>query len=133
MGHFPCLRPVLACTLILAVTTPLHAKGSCLSRFRFNLTSEGPWPAYMTVKSGEHCGSRTWFAGGTTSYSMLYLIAKPQHGTLSLLPHAHYVYRPNAGYVGEDSFMLRVCGRTQSGPGCANVQFHVTVQNPTSS
>jgi len=40
----------------------------------------------------------------------------------------HYHYTPASGYVGSDSFMLRVCGVKNGGyQGCANIHFDVSV------
>jgi len=81
----------------------------------------------MTVKSGRSCGSRNW-RFGSTAPSMLYIAARPAHGSLTISYPATYNYTPAGGYVGSDSFTLRVCGTKNGGyQGCANIRFDVSV------
>src|ERR1700755_428917 len=102
-------RSLLAFTALFAVvSSSALAAGDCRS-FSFDIPSEGPWPAFMTVKSGKSCGSRSW-RFGSTAPSMLYIAAKPAHGSLTISYPATYHYTPAGGYVGSDSFTLRVCG-----------------------
>jgi hypothetical protein len=123
------LRAALLLSIILftMTTEPMAQERGCMPRFHFNLNSEGPWPVYMNVKSGHQCGNHYWRAGGTTAYKMLYLVTKAQHGTVSLHPQAHFIYSSKAGYAGEDSFTLKVCGTTHDRPACADLLVHVTV------
>jgi hypothetical protein len=96
-------------------------------RLKFNITSEGPWPARMTVKAGNTFGSRRWRFGSTTP-SRLYLVTQAKHGRVSLSHPGGYHYSPANGYVGSDSFTLKVCGTKNGGyQGCANIQFEVSV------
>ena len=122
-------RSIFIALALIATTTASLAQEDrgCLSRFHFNLNSQGPWPVYINVKSGHQCGNHAWFAGGQTVYQMLYLAAKPQHGKVALRPHAHFTYSSKPGYVGKDGFMLKVCGKTQNRPACADLLVHVTV------
>ena len=122
-------RSFVALTALLAfASSSAIAAGDChIGRFNFNITSEGPWPAHMTVKSGKSCGSRNW-RFGSTAPSMLYIAARPAHGALTISYPATYRYTPAGGYVGSDSFTLRVCGTKNGGyQGCANIRFDVSV------
>jgi Bacterial Ig domain len=122
-------RSLLALTALFAVvsSSALAAADCHVRSFSFDITSEGPWPAFMTVKSGKSCGSRSW-RFGSTAPSMLYIAAKPAHGSLTISHPATYHYTPAGGYVGNDSFTLRVCGTKNGGyKGCANIRFDVSV------
>ena len=83
----------------------------------------------MTVKSGQSCGSRRWNFS-TMVPKRLYLAAPPQHGRVTLSDPGGYRYSSKAGYVGKDSFTLRLCGTKDGGlEGCANLLFTVNVVN----
>lgn len=114
--------------ILLFAATEAHAERSCrIPYFDFNIASEGPWPARMTVKSGKTCGTRHWSFGRTTP-SRLYLVTQAKHGTVTLSHPGGYHYSPASGYVGSDSFTLRICGtRDGSYKGCANLLFDVSV------
>lgn len=114
--------------LLLAVTESLYAKNCSIPFFPFNITSEGPWAAYMTVQAGKSCGGRRWsFAGSANG---LFLKATPRHGKVVLTFPGTYRYFPTAGYVGDDAFTLRLCGTSFEGrDGCADLLFSVKVVN----
>jgi hypothetical protein len=118
-------------TLVLlaaAFANEARADQNCrIPGFNFNITSEGPWPARMTVKAGKSCGSRRW-TFGSTAPSNLYLVTQARHGRVTLSHPGGYHYSPAGGYVGPDAFTLRICGTTNGGyKGCANLQFDVSV------
>jgi len=113
----------------LLMTSEAHAADCSIPYFSFNITSEGPWPAFMTVKSGKSCGSRRW-SFTTIAPKRLYLAAAPQHGRVTLSEPGGYRYSSSPGYVGKDSFTLKLCGTKQGGSeGCANLLFNVSVVN----
>jgi hypothetical protein len=101
--------------------------GACsIRRFQFNFTSQGPWPAHMIVQSGKSCGSRTWRTPGTLK--RLSLASAPGHGKVTLSFPGEYRYFPSSGYVGDDTFILKLCGSTITGfEGCSDVLFSVKV------
>ena len=114
--------------MVICFANEARADKDCrLSRFSFNIMSEGPWPARMTVKTGKGCGSRHWTFGPTTP-SRLYLLTQPKHGSVTLSHTGGYRYIAAGGYVGPDTFKLRLCGVRNGGyEGCANIQFEVSV------
>lgn len=115
--------------LVVAMTNnEARAEQNCrIPGFNFNITSEGPWPARMTVKAGKSCGSRRWRFGSITP-SRLYLVSQARHGQVTLSHPGGYHYSAVGGYVGSDSFTLRLCGTKNGGyQGCANIQFDVSV------
>jgi hypothetical protein len=99
-----------------------------IPRFNFRVTSQGPWLAHMTVQSGKSCGSRRWSFGGI--FKQLYLASPPRHGTVVLsFPGGYHYFRfPAPGYLGDDSFTLKICGTVNGGfEGCADLLFGVNV------
>jgi hypothetical protein len=101
--------------------------GACsIPYFDFRFTSQGPWPARMTVQSGKSCGSRSWSTGGTLK--QLYLASAPRHGKVALSFPGKYRYFPSSGYVGADTFTLKLCGSAIGGfEGCSDLLFNVNV------
>lgn len=115
--------------LCLLMMSEARAANCSIPYFSFNITSEGPWPAFMTVKSGQSCGSRRWNFS-TMVPKRLYLVTSPQHGRVTLSAPGGYRYSSAPGYVGKDTFTLRLCGTKDGGfEGCANLLFNVTVVN----
>jgi hypothetical protein len=73
--------PMLFWSLLLS--NEANANPCSIPRFNFRVTSQGPWPAHMTVQSGKSCGSRRWSFGGifkralpTTARWFSYLICE---------------------------------------------------------
>ena len=122
------IGPVVLVFLITCFANEARADKDCrIPGFSFNIMSEGPWPARMTVTAGKRCGTRRWFFGPTTP-TRLYLVAQPKHGSVVLSHPGGYHYTAAGGYVGPDTFTLRLCGTRNGGyEGCANIQFDVSV------
>ena len=113
----------LSCLL----TTEAYSANCSIPYFNFNITSQGPWPASMTVKSGANCGSRYWSINTFTA-KMLYIAVPPQHGKISLSAPGGYSYSASPGYIGSDTFTLKLCGTKFGGyEGCADILFRVSV------
>jgi gliding motility-associated-like protein len=51
----------------------------------------------------------------------------PQHGSLKINADGTYVYTPNAGYSGDDSFVYRICDNAVSA-GCSNAKVTIHVK-----
>jgi hypothetical protein len=118
------LFPILLWSLLLS--NEANAKECSIPQFRFRVTSQGPWPAHMTVQSGKSCGSRHWRFGGILK--QLYLASPPRHGKVVLSFPGGYHYFPAPGYLGDDSFTLKICGTVNGGfEGCADLLFGVNV------
>lgn len=111
---------------LLCLGTEAIARECNIQRFSFNFNSPGPWQAHMRVQSGKSCGSRSWFTGGMLK--RLYLVNNARHGRVTLAFPGTYRYFPSPGYVGDDSFTLKICGAGSAGvEGCTEVVFSVSV------
>jgi len=114
---------------LLLVSNDASAADCRIRRFNFRITSQGPWPAHMTVQSGKSCGSRRWTFGGI--FKQLYLASAPHHGKVVLSFPGGYRYVSSPGYLGDDTFTLKICGVLNGGfEGCADLLFSVTVVPP---
>jgi hypothetical protein len=83
----------------------------------------------MTVQSGKSCGSRRWTFGGILKQP--YLARAPRHGKVVLSFPGGYRYVPSPGYLGDDTFTLKICGALNGVfEGCADLLFSVTVVPP---
>lgn len=47
----------------------------------------------------------------------------PSHGTLSVTNASAFQYRSSAGYRGADSYAVRICMGSSTGPACSTVAF----------
>ena len=111
----------------VAMLVASDAEARCVSSYRFNLSSEGPWPTYGTIDAGTTC-SGSYNSGGTTVFKRLYLAQPPRHGRVRLQEGGRYAYTAPSGYTGPDPFTLRVCGLTGTYEGCANIVYNMTVR-----
>jgi hypothetical protein len=112
--------------LAAAITTS-EAFAACVAPFRFQLTSQGPWPAFGSIKSGSSC-SGSFSSSGPIIFKRLLLASAPQHGAVRLQQGGRYFYSPSAGYVGKDNFTLKVCGNQGGFEGCADIAYAMTIQ-----
>jgi hypothetical protein len=103
------------------------ADAACVAFRHFNLSHEGPWPGYGTIKAGHTCGGK-FSAGGTWIFKRLYLFEAPRHGSVRLWEGGTYYYTAPLNYSGPDTFVLRVCGKQEAIDGCANLINNMTVQ-----
>ncbi len=113
-----------AALLVLASTG--NAQADCYVRGQFLLSSEGPWPMSLDTDVGKPCGS-LFGSSGAISYKRLYQVSAPAHGSVAMRHGGYFKYSPKAGYRGDDSFTLRICGNSNGKDGCANLKFNVTV------
>ncbi len=111
-------------TVALSVS---DASAKCSVRGQYHLTSEGPWPRSIVMRSGDVC-EQTFHAGGTMMFKRLYVVTRPHQGTLNLREGGYFRYVPKTGYKGTDAFTLRICGEQGGRQGCANLAFDATIQ-----
>jgi hypothetical protein len=61
----------------------------------------------------------------------LHLASAPRHGKVVLSFPSGYRYVPSPGYLGDDTFTLKICGVVNGGfEGCADLSFSVNVVPP---
>jgi hypothetical protein len=65
---------------------------------------------------------------GTAQVDALTITTAPQHGAVSPRGRTGVVYRPQAGFRGEDAFWFSFDGRSNQNPGAAVVRVGVTVR-----
>lgn len=126
MSH--CLKVIFAAISLLALATSAHAVEECLrSGGSFKLTSPGPWMMTSVARAGQEC--RSYFRSyGQVIFKKLYLVSAPANGTVRLQSGGYYFYKPKAGFRGEDSFALRICGSQGGLDGCTDLTMKMTVQ-----
>ena len=120
------LRRILLATGLLVVLAPA-AQAICMRPVRFNMTSEGPWQLYMTVKPGGHC-TMSLQAGGRVYFERLSVVQPPSHGAVRVGGIARHQYSASKNYTGSDQFVMRACGHAGVAANCVNLQFNVTVE-----
>jgi hypothetical protein len=60
-------------------------------------------------------------------FKRLYLVTPPVHGKINLREGGYYTYSAPSGYKGADTFTLRACGTEDNKPGCATLQYSVSI------
>lgn len=120
------LRRILLASGLLVVLAPA-AQATCMRPVRFNMTYEGPWHLYMTVKQGGHC-TISLRAGGRVDFERLSVVQAPSHGAVSVAGIARHRYSAAKNYVGNDQFVMRACGHAGSAASCVNLQVDVTIE-----
>jgi hypothetical protein len=114
-----------AAATVLLCSQSAQAAG-CDFRGFFHLTSAGPWPKHGEISAGRSCGSG-FSAGGKMIFKSLFLMKKPDRGSISLIEHGHYRYQAPQT-PGADSFVLRVCGKEDGYEGCADLAYTIVVK-----
>jgi hypothetical protein len=117
----------IAALAFFAILLATEAHARCVRPYRFNTTSEGPWPTYGTIKAGVTC-SGSYNSGGTVVFKRLYLAQAPRYGRVRLQEGGRYFYTAPTGYKGEDPFTLRICSQTGTYEGCSNIVYNMTVR-----
>lgn len=81
--------------------------------------------AWQISNQGGACQA-TFSGGGVANYSKtsMNITEKPANGTLVLNSNG-FTYTAKSGYSGKDEFIIRICGKSSVGSGCANVTYKV--------
>jgi len=56
------------------------------------------------------------------------VMKQPNHGTLTQTGEFSFTYKPIAGFLGKDSYIIYVCGKGNSGSGCSRLTYEAIVQ-----
>jgi hypothetical protein len=110
---------------LLLSQSPLHA--ACITPIHFHFTSEGPWKGHGDIKQGRTCDGY-YRAGRIATFRRLYLTEPPVHGRLLLREGGTWSYTAPSGFIGNDPFMLRICGREGLITGCSKIVYNMTVK-----
>jgi hypothetical protein len=99
----------------------------CAGSGRYRLSHDANWPMFISARAGTTCEA-TFGAAGSASYTYkrLFLVKAPSRGKVNLREGGYYIYTARAS-AGADSFTLRVCGSEDGKPGCATLEYTVTV------
>lgn len=94
----------------------------------YRLTHDGNYPMFISARAGTACEA-TFGARGSSNltFKRLLLVTPPARGKISLREGGYYIYTAPAS-SGTDTFTLRVCGSQDNQPGCATLNYSVTVQ-----
>jgi hypothetical protein len=117
----------VACAITTVTVTILPSNNT--------LTNEPPVPtddAMVVVKNGSIISTvATNDFDPNTGQVLNYInISNPANGTLSFNSNGTFLYIPNTGFVGNDSFMYRVCDNGNP-VMCSNAMVYFTVVDPT--
>jgi hypothetical protein len=117
------------CRLLLVLALllmPSAANAACPSvRWNFRLGSE---TTTSRVTDGTPCIFRMTDVGGDGAIYGVEIATPPKNGTALSSGRALVVYKPKAGFKGEDSFVFELVGKLDGTPTSARVRVTVTVQ-----
>ena len=124
------LRPSLLIIIVaLACVSTSHAAQICDRRGGYHLSYDGNFPMYIRTRSGATCEATFSGVGRSNlTFKRLSLVTPPARGKINLREGGYYIYSAPAGYKGQDTFTLRVCGSEDNKPGCATLNYEVTVE-----
>jgi hypothetical protein len=114
---------------MLAVALCSHAAHAemCSRVGTYKLTHDAEWPMHISIKAGATCEATFGsFGGGNLTFKRLLLVARPARGKIKLREGGYYIYTAPSS-SGSDTFTLRVCGSQNNSPGCATLNYSVTV------
>jgi hypothetical protein len=105
-----------------------HAAEHSNRRGSYHLSYDGNFPMYLTARAGTTCEATFGSVGRSNlTFKRLFLVSPPTHGKIRLREGGYYIYSAPAAYTGPDAFTLRVCGTEDDKPGCATLQYSVTI------
>lgn len=121
-------RMIASISACLLLGGQADAAPHCNRSGTYRLTHDGNYPMFISTRAGTTCEA-TFGARGNSNltFKRLLLVTPPARGRISLREGGYYIYTAPAS-SGTDTFTLRVCGSQDNQPGCATLQYSVTVQ-----
>jgi hypothetical protein len=120
------LRAILLGLTLLGATAAQAEM--CSRKGSYKLTHDAEWPMYIHIGAGATCEATFGsYGGGNLTFKRLELIRQPARGKIKLREGGYYIYTAPST-AGSDIFTLRVCGSQNNTPGCATLNYAVTVK-----
>jgi Big-like domain-containing protein len=122
-------RVTLLAFVTLACTSATDAAQICDRRGGYHLSSDGNYPMFIRTRAGSTCEATfSNVSGSDLTFKRLFLVTPPAQGKINLREGGYYVYSAPSGYRGADTFTLKVCGTENNKPGCATLNYSVTIE-----
>jgi hypothetical protein len=83
--------------------------------------------AFSTTTNSAGC-DHVYRAGGTLALESATIVSRPKNGNLTQSGALSFTYKPKSGFVGTDTYVVRVCGSNRSGKGCSTLNYTTNVQ-----
>jgi hypothetical protein len=104
-----------------------QAAAACVSTpVRYHFQNETVTSSAI-VDSGDSCIHRRG-AGGRAQFTSYSVIERPRNGSLAQAGQFTVTYRPAAGFRGQDTYAIRICGKSGTGSGCSTIRYQTTVR-----
>ncbi len=114
----------------LLLSNEANAKTCTIPSFHFRVISQGPWPAHMTFNRARAAAVAVGALVASSSSSIFRALPATARSFSVSFP-GRYDYTPSPGYLGDDTFTLKICGVVNGGfEGCADLLFSVNVVPP---
>lgn len=113
---------------VLAATEAAFAQAECrfraMSRPDAINNVDGAWQ--VQLPAGQTSCQATFPAGGRGDYrtTSVNLASQARSGTVNVSSNG-FRYSASPNFQGSDSFVIKICGSSRAGQGCANVTYNV--------
>ena len=121
-AYFPKIAFVIAATACLAAG-PASARDCFRESFAFVFGKDVS--AKMTVRNTGVCATN--FKRGSGTFFENKITVPAQNGVATSIGKDSYTYRPNAGYIGTDTFVVSLTGENPVSKGTSNITVDVIV------
>jgi hypothetical protein len=83
---------------------------------------------FIRTRAGTTCEATFSNVNGSNlTFKRLLLVTPPAHGKINLREGGYYIYSAPSGYKGADTFTLKDCGTENNKPGCATLNYSVSI------
>ncbi|HEV2508561.1 Ig-like domain-containing protein [Bosea sp. (in: a-proteobacteria)] len=113
---------LLATGLLLASTGASLATADCQTRgppFRVEQSDKATYRSIMNADGCRYVYAR---------FQKAVIMQQPENGTLSQVGEFSFLYKPKAGFKGQDSYVIYICAINYRGSGCSRLTYEAIVQ-----
>jgi hypothetical protein len=95
--------------------------------FDFFPEKNGSVVVEMKVTDGTSC-THNFAEGPGYKFTSVGIGLPPEHGALKKEGKNRFVYRPAAGFKGNDAYMMQICATKGAAKGCSSIAYLATVE-----
>ena len=119
------LKMLLAVAPLLLISLPAYSK-CMVARGQGFFVDQNDSVTYHEELDGKGCWN-LYRAGGQVMFTAASIAGNPSAGKLKQTGPMSFHYLPNPGFKGNDSYKIKVCGRSPAGSGCSTLTYDAVV------
>lgn len=117
---------ILAGYFSVAVLTAAEAKCMIPAGYPFFL-DQNDTVTYNPLTDAKGCN--IYFrAGGAVEFTSASIVSPAKNGKFTQTGAFNFQYAPKVGFKGQDTYSVKVCGKTLAGSGCSTINYQTTVE-----